>query len=448
MFNLVTDRLHRHDTQSLCSIVKCTLAIFFLLLSNFHSELKGQHFEIDGKAVIKVMDLDNSSDSVVVRQADGTLAVREISTLSGGSSAEKYYVGQPLGTDGEDGIIFWVDHTGEDGLVVSKDDLTGAAWNNGTSIGTAASKQYDGDYNTAKIIEEQLDGSYAAKNCTEYSTPNTSPGDWYLPSIDELNLMFNAKYQIGRYIDQNVFEMNQYYWSSTEINTHFARSLLFATGGLTSHEKDIGWIFKAIRTIKGRPSVQSRLDMGESPISIYASGQPLDSLYGKTYEGGLIFYVDTHDTIPDIKGLVAAPEGWDGGDDPLAPWGCEVDIIGAIADSIGAGQGNTTAILTECNTPGIAAYIAAVANINGKFDWHLPSIGESGLLWENLHRFGCPKDASPCATSLGGALDDIYWSSTQGFIPESTAFGGNTADGTVILDQKSEQNRVRPIRSF
>ncbi len=43
--------------------------------------LDAQHLEGEGKAKITVMDKDDMVDSVVVRQADGTLAVRDVSSL-------------------------------------------------------------------------------------------------------------------------------------------------------------------------------------------------------------------------------------------------------------------------------------------------------------------------------------------------------------------------------
>ena len=41
-----------------------------------------QNLEVDGQAKITVMNTDNNVDQVVVRQADGTLAVRDVSSLS------------------------------------------------------------------------------------------------------------------------------------------------------------------------------------------------------------------------------------------------------------------------------------------------------------------------------------------------------------------------------
>ena len=79
--------------------------------------------------------------------------------------------------------------------------ITGAT---GTAIGTGAS-------NTAAIIVRQGSGSYAAKLCDDYSV--TVDGvlydDWYLPSKDELQELYNQKAVFGNFADD-------VYWSSSE----------------------------------------------------------------------------------------------------------------------------------------------------------------------------------------------------------------------------------------
>ncbi len=55
---------------------------FLLLFLSFGICLSAQDLDVVGKAKIGTMVEDNSSDSVVVRQSDGTLAVRGASTLS------------------------------------------------------------------------------------------------------------------------------------------------------------------------------------------------------------------------------------------------------------------------------------------------------------------------------------------------------------------------------
>jgi len=82
--------------------------------------------------------------------------------------------------------------------------LTGAI---GTVVGT-------GKANTRKIIKSQgTSGSYAALECSKYKAGGYT--DWYLPSKDELNLLYQQRKVVGGFI-------NDFYWSSSEYLTRYA----------------------------------------------------------------------------------------------------------------------------------------------------------------------------------------------------------------------------------
>ncbi|MDP2692024.1 MAG: hypothetical protein Q8O88_00105 [bacterium] len=135
-----------------------------------------------------------------------------------------HYVGELIGSNGEDGVVFFVDHTGQHGLICSITDIdggSGVSWYNGSNITTGATNRYNGVSNSASIINIQGDGSYAAKICEDYFTPGTTGGDWYLPSVFELDNIFRAKYEICKELDTDSF-MIGIYWSSTEIDNNNA----------------------------------------------------------------------------------------------------------------------------------------------------------------------------------------------------------------------------------
>ena len=50
------------------------------------------NLEVEGQAKISTMNQADSANSLVVRLADGTLAVRDVSTLSGGSNRISSYI--------------------------------------------------------------------------------------------------------------------------------------------------------------------------------------------------------------------------------------------------------------------------------------------------------------------------------------------------------------------
>jgi hypothetical protein len=116
------------------------------------------------------------------------------------------------------GNIFWLDETGEHGLISAPADQgtsSGIQWYNGTFKVTGANADgvYAGKYNTDKIIASQGSGSYAATLCRDYtySSGNVFYSDWYLPSKYELNLMYlNRAFLYPFNYSYGV------YWSSTE----------------------------------------------------------------------------------------------------------------------------------------------------------------------------------------------------------------------------------------
>ncbi len=128
--------------------------------------------------------------------------------------------GYPVHTIGESyggGIVFYVYDGGQHGLIAATaDQSTGIRWYGGTYTNTRARANGIGAglKNTAIIIANQgpVDGAaFAATVCNEYSVTvgGTIYGDWYLPSKDELNLLYLQKTVVGGFASNS-------YWSSTE----------------------------------------------------------------------------------------------------------------------------------------------------------------------------------------------------------------------------------------
>lgn len=185
-------------------------------------------------------------------------------------------------------------------------------------------------------------------------------------------------------------------------------------------------------------NLQERLDYGETPYEIYLSDNALlDDLYGLTYQGGLIFYLNT----ANGKGMVSATN-----DQGTATWGCQgTYITGASNASVGFGLTNTTAIINSCDG-NIAARICDNLNLNGYDDWYLPSKDELNLLYTNLRQ----NNLGNFNTSEA-FLASSYWSSTDGDQNGHCAWIQTFVDGlqvTCDYGYKSFQGRVRAVRSF
>jgi len=125
-----------------------------------------------------------------------------------------FSIGQTYGG----GKIFYVDGTGQHGLIVSLEDQSnGLQWYNQTYVLTNATGLAlgSGSTNTTTIISEQGPGSYAASLCRLFYNGGGFT-DWYLPSLYELNQLNQAA---------NILDMNfggSEYWSSSELSSSSA----------------------------------------------------------------------------------------------------------------------------------------------------------------------------------------------------------------------------------
>ncbi len=72
-----------------------------------------------------------------------------------------------------------------------------------------------GKLNTARILNDKhkeplTTSNCAAKACAEYSTKTTQPGEWYMPSIEEVRLIYDNLRESRK------ITSNKTYWSSTQ----------------------------------------------------------------------------------------------------------------------------------------------------------------------------------------------------------------------------------------
>ncbi|MEX0812327.1 MAG: DUF1566 domain-containing protein [Chitinophagales bacterium] len=132
-------------------------------------------------------------------------------SAAGGSSSNDFYLGQ----DTLGGIVFYIylDQNGDQhGLIVNKNEST-AQWQSSFTT-TNATRSWDGVYNTILMT-----GSPAAT----YVNGLTDGGftDWYLPSIDELSILWHNRFHANKALNAGSFALlsnTARYWSSTEYN--------------------------------------------------------------------------------------------------------------------------------------------------------------------------------------------------------------------------------------
>ena len=170
-------------------------------------------------------------------------------TANGGGNFT-HYIDEQYGG----GVIFhlWKDNASvEHGLIVAlTDQSTSQAWSNVTStlIGTSAQSSWDGLSNSNAIVGQASHTSSAAKLCLDLVSGGQS--DWYLPSIQELNMLWNNYYTIARKLSQigGATQLaDYYYWSSSENYNTNAWYFNFVTGGTGSKYKNNTNYVRAVR---------------------------------------------------------------------------------------------------------------------------------------------------------------------------------------------------------
>jgi len=142
-----------------------------------------------------------------------------------------------VGDYAEGGIIFYVDESGQQGLVAAMEDLEGTyqwgcygtniAGADGTSIGT-------GYQNTLDIVAGCSETPIAASEALAYESEGYD--DWYLPSQGELFGMYITIGNGGPEGNIGGFEY-YYYWSSSEDGSYSAWNVDFSDGGPLYYDK-------------------------------------------------------------------------------------------------------------------------------------------------------------------------------------------------------------------
>ena len=146
-----------------------------------------------------------------------------------------------IGLSYQGGIIAYIDSTGQHGLIAATADQSeGIQWYNGTNIVTGATGTAIGTglTNTNAIIAAQGSGSYAASIARDYNGGGYT--DWFLPSKDELNQLYENKTAISGFTDA-------WYWSSTEFNNDVAWLQIFSNGNQNDDIKANTYYVRAVR---------------------------------------------------------------------------------------------------------------------------------------------------------------------------------------------------------
>ena len=211
----------------------------------------------DGNGILSTTDNNDGTftltytDGSTFTTSDFTSDISDLEAAISYVAAEALSIGDFVGG----GVVFWIDPTDNTkGLACAlENQSTGIQWYNGvnTTTNATATAIGSGAANTTAIIDNQgpTETDYAAGLARAFNGGGFS--DWFLPSKGELSAMFQNKETLNTTISNNggqIFQ-NSAYWSSTEIDSEFARAVGFGNGSSPSYYKYSNAHVRAVRAV-------------------------------------------------------------------------------------------------------------------------------------------------------------------------------------------------------
>ena len=152
-----------------------------------------------------------------------------------------------IGMEAEGGIVFYIDETGQHGLVAAKEDIGPFSWGcQEMSIANADEQAIGtGLQNSLNILAQCSETPIATSEALNFENEDYS--DWYLPSFDEVQEMY-FKIGQGSSIGNKGNFSNSWYWTSSQANTEIAWSFSFNNGTTFNFYKSSGFVIRPVRS--------------------------------------------------------------------------------------------------------------------------------------------------------------------------------------------------------
>lgn len=331
-----------------------------------------------------------------------------------------------------------------------------------------------GRENTNAIVAQNGEGKYAAKFVVEFSARGWS--DWFLPSRDELEVVYNASITVGA---PKVLPVP--YWTSSENSAKYAWYQLFQDGTQFTDENKVGQSIgnKQLRNSQVHagssfPSLPFHLvamrsfpvgtGVKPSATSITSTGNSCTNSGPCAVgdigpAGGIIFhdagpgsvgdrYFEVGPVETEVAGIPWKPLTFNDVKTPLYTGTASVSakVQRVLAKGFGMGEVNTSQIVQRYRRGNYPARYASTLVFGGFDDWYLPSKEELRLVYRTLGT------ATP---RLGNFGKSFYWTSSEYDL--NNAWTVNFKDGQEFDREKwlipnsdtgMKAIRTRPIRSF
>ncbi|NDG67495.1 MAG: DUF1566 domain-containing protein, partial [Actinobacteria bacterium] len=331
-----------------------------------------------------------------------------------------------------------------------------------------------GRENTTAIVMQNGEGKYAANFVDDFSANGKS--DWFLPSRDELDVVYNASVTVGA---PKVLPMP--YWTSSENSAKYAWYQLFQDGTQFTDENKVGQSNgnKQLRKSQvhvgsGFPSLPFHVvAMRSFPAGVGVKpAASTTSLTGNSCTnegpcavgdtgpaGGIVFYdarlrssgdryFEVGPVETEVAGVPWKPLTFNDMQTPLyiGTASASAKVQRVLAKAVGMGETNTSKIVQRYRGGNYPARYASTLVFGGYDDWYLPSKEELRLVYRNL---------STATPRLGNFGKSFYWTSSEYDL--NNAWTVNFKDGQEFDREKwlvpnaatgMKAIRTRPIRSF
>jgi hypothetical protein len=190
---------------------------------------------------------NTTTNTLQINEGDATTA--NWVSLSAAATSATYSIGDVV----NGGVVFWLDSTGQHGLVAAMSDypnflewgcygtdlpnVLNVPYNGGTPLGLGA-EIGDGFNNTNDILQD-------CPNAPAALAARFLGAQWFLPSAKELNQMYINKTTLEGVSGFTPF--SDYYWSSTEIDNSLAWLQNFLNGIQYNANKNSTTSVRAVR---------------------------------------------------------------------------------------------------------------------------------------------------------------------------------------------------------
>jgi len=294
--------------------------------------------------------------------------------------------------------------------VCATDNSDGIQWNNNSvNITTGATSSGDGNTNTATIAEKLGEGNYAAHVCDTLTAFGKT--DWYLPSKDELNALYQNKAVIGGF-------SSSYYWSSTENGSSFASVEGFNKGNQANGDKSNYYRVRCVR--------RDNLMVPKSAKQTVAQNQTEETTTSKNSNKQDNAPINTKNTEANKETAGNKSQALINNPNDAKKWQA-ISIFY---------NGDSLYVYPIDNSSGCSwndAYkICDELKAFGHTDWYLPSIGELNALYINRLK-------------IQNLNEEVgYWSVTT--VINSNAWLQYFSDGNQYYDGILSYYRVRCVR--